>query len=157
MIGAPNDPVLGAWAVRKIPHLVGSLGDFAGFGIVDREGVLQGVALYHNYAPHYRSIEITFGLESPRYLSKSVIAGVFAYPFNQLQLQRCSAVTPRSSASARRFLEKFGFRREGLIRLGFGDFGDAVVYGLTRKDWRESPFNPERAPISCGAGSRSGR
>lgn len=137
-----HEDVFGRWAALKIPHLVlDQLGAFRTFGIVDSQGVIRGVALYHGYAPHYRGIEISFALESPRYLSKSVIAGIMAYPFQQLHCGRVTAATPRKSASARRFLEDFGFRREGVARFGFGNFGDAVIYGLTEKDWRESPFN----------------
>lgn len=143
MVG--HDALFGQWAAQQIPHAaIGSFGDFVALGIVDADNIIRGAALYHNYVPDYRSIEITFALESPRYLSKSVIAGIMAYPWKQLGLVRISAITPRSAASARRFLETFGFKREGLARHGFGDFGDAVLYGLTRKDWDRSRFNAGR-------------
>jgi RimJ/RimL family protein N-acetyltransferase len=143
-----RDLEVGLWAQSRIPHLfLDQLGPYVGFGIVDAAGVLRGAALFHGYAPLYRGIEISFALESPRYLSRAVILGILAYPFIQLNCVRVTAATPgsRSAASARRFLETFGFKREGLARLGFGDFGHAVIYGLTRKDWSASRFGPERA------------
>lgn len=140
-----HDGEVGLWAAARIPHMEDP-GPFVGFGIVDTAGALRGAALYHGYQPRYRSIEISFVLESPRFLSRAVIASIMAYPFDQLQVGRLTAVTParKSAASARQFLETFGFKREGLVRDGYGDFGHAVIYGLTRKDWRESRFNPRR-------------
>lgn len=130
------------WAQRKIPHLaLEHLGPFTSFGIVDNDNTLRGAAIYHGFAPFYRGIEISFALESPRFLNASLIAGILGYSMTQLGVLRVTAATPRKAASARRFLEKFGFKREGLARAGFGDFGDAVIYGLTRQDWKASPFN----------------
>lgn len=142
-----HEDVLGAWAEARIPHLfLDSLGPYCAFGIIDEAGHIRGVALYHGYAPRYRGIEISFVLESPRWLTRAVIAGILSYPFDQLNCVRVTAATPgkKSAASARRFLEKFGFKREGLARLGFGDFGDAVIYGLTTRDWAASRFGPRR-------------
>lgn len=140
-----HEAIFGPWVEQRIPHLfLDTLGPFVAIGIVDDSDLVRGAALFHSYAPRYRGIEMSFVLESPRYLSKSVIAGIMAYPFDQLGVLRVSAVTPRSSASARRFLETFGFKREGLARSGFGDFGDAVIYGLTPKDWSQSRFNARR-------------
>lgn len=133
---------IGKWAASKIPHMdLASLGAFTAFGIIDNTGQMRGAALYHGYSRFYRGIEISFALESPRFLTAPVIAGILSYPFTQLKVLRLTAATPRSAASARRFLETFGFKREGLARLGFGEFGDAVIYGLTGKDWDASPFN----------------
>lgn len=135
-----HDQQVAAWAAERIPHMPAPP-ECVAFGIVDGSDHIRGAALFHGYMPAYRSIDITFALESPRWLTLPVIAGIMAYPFLQLHCGRVTAATPRKSASARRFLEKFGFKREGLVRKGFGDFGDAVVYGLTERDWRESPFN----------------
>jgi hypothetical protein len=139
------DEQVAVWAAARIPHMGVPPEKCVGMGIVDGSGHLRGAALFHGYTPAYRSIDISFVLESPRWLTLPVTAGIMAYPFIQLHCGRVTAATPRKSASARRFLEKFGFKREGLVRRGFGDFGDAVVYGLTERDWSESRFHPGRA------------
>lgn len=144
---AGETEILGEWAQARIPHLfLDSLGAYAAFGIVDDTNVIRGVALYHGWSPRYRGIEISFVLDSPRWLTPSVIAGILSYPFTQLQCVRVTAATPnrKSTKPARRFLERFGFKREGLARKGFGEFGDAVIYGLTERDWRESRYFPGR-------------
>jgi RimJ/RimL family protein N-acetyltransferase len=139
-----HEEILGPWAAERIKHLfLDSLGPFRTFGIVDEDGYIRGVALYHGYAPRYASIEISFALDGPRWLTAPVIAGILSYPFEQLGCGRVTAVTrsKKPGAAAARFLSKFGFKREGLARRGFGEFGDALIFGLTRRDWQESPFN----------------
>lgn len=141
---AGESEIHGQWAESRISHLfLDSLGPYAAFGIVDTANVIRGVALYHGWAPRYRGIEISFVLDGPRWLTPSVIAGILSYPFTQLQCVRVTAATPnrKSTKPARRFLERFGFKREGLARKGFGEYGDAVIYGLTERDWRESRYN----------------
>lgn len=142
---------LGLWAEARIPHLfLDALGPYVAFGILDDANVIRGVALYHGWAPRYRTIEISFVLDAPSGLrtglTPSVIAGIMSYPFTQLNCVRVTAATPSRKATkpARRFLERFGFKREGLARKGFGEFGDAVIYGLTNRDWSESRFGPGR-------------
>jgi hypothetical protein len=140
-----EDERVGGWAEARIPHLfLDALGPFRGFGIADEAGELRGAALFHGWAPRFRTIEVSFALESPRWLSRRLIAGILAYPFDQLAVQRLGAATPagRGAAPAHRFLQAFGFRREGLARLGFGPHGHAVIWGLTARDWMRSPFHP---------------
>lgn len=131
------------WVGRRIAHV----GDGASFGLYSAIGVvaadgfnLLGGVVYHNYVPAYRSIEISTAADTARWLTRPVIASIMAYPFSQLQVERVTAVTPKRSASARRFLVKFGFKREGAHPKAYGDFGDAISYGLLRKDWDASPW-----------------
>jgi RimJ/RimL family protein N-acetyltransferase len=139
------EQIVGEWAQARIPHLdLEHLGPFVAMGIIDDTDTIRGAAIFHGYAPQYRGIEISFALDSSRGLSRSIIAGIMSYPFQQLNVVRVTAATPgnKTGARTRRFLEHFGFKREGLARLGFGQFGHAAIYGLTHKDWAHSPFNP---------------
>ena len=141
--GDPTGQFIAAWVAGRIPHVgnAESFGLYSSIGVLSADGThLLGGVVYHNYVPAYRSIEISTASETPRWLTKSVIAGIFAYPFTQLQVDRVQAVTPKSSASARTFLEKFGFKREGSHRKAYGDFGDAISYGLLRSDWEKCRF-----------------
>lgn len=141
-----EDAEVGAWAEARIPHLfLESLGPFRALGIGDEAGVLRGAVLFHGWAPRYRTIEVSFALESPRWLTRRLIAGILAYPFEQLAILRLGAATPagRAALPAHRFLQAFGFRREGLARAGFGPFGHAVIWSLTARDWARCRFNPK--------------
>jgi RimJ/RimL family protein N-acetyltransferase len=139
-----HEMIIGPWVAERVPHMALRAGDFAAFGVVDDAGVIRGGALFHTYQPSYRTIEITFALESARWLTRQIILGIMAYPFDQLHCGRVTAATPKTSASARRFLETFGFRREGSHPKAFGDFGDAISYGLLEEHWRSSRFGPGR-------------
>lgn len=136
-----QDAYVAAWAAQRIPHIgPNGFGPCAAIGVVSEAGEVVGGAVFHGYQPHYRAVEISFALSDPRCLNASLIAGIMAYPFDQLHVERVTAVTPRKAASARRFLEKFNFKREGNARRGFGT-DDAIIYGLLRSDWRASRFN----------------
>ena len=132
------DYAVAQWVSFNIPHSNG-FGPCTAIGIMDANEELAGGVVFNNYQPEYGGIEISFVARSPKCLTKNIICGIFAYPFDQLRVKRVTAVTPRKAASARRFLEKFGFKREGVLRRGFGN-DDAIIYGLLEKEWRRSRF-----------------
>lgn len=146
--GASQDAAgqyVGGFVAARIAHLrdPAAFGAYAACGVVSGAGALVGGVVFNNYLPAYGSIEASFAADRRDWLTRAVITAMLAYPFQQLGCQRLTAVTPRKAASARRFLEKFGFRREGLVRRGFGS-DDAVISGLLRAEWDQSPFNAGR-------------
>lgn len=100
-------------------------------------------AVYHAYRPEFRGIEISFAMRPGLYLSRSAISALLRYPFIELNCVRVTAVTPLKATSTRQFLEKLGFKREGVLRRAFGT-DDAVVYGMLAKEWARSAFNVDR-------------
>ena len=60
-----------------------------------------------------------------------------SYPFDQLACHRLTAITPKKARAARRFLDHFGFKREGVVRRAFGE-DDAIVSGLLKAEWERS-------------------
>lgn len=133
-----QDAVVGRWVSERIPHMAGAdFGPMVALGVLGRDDALIGGVVFHEYRPRCRSIEASFASASPRWLTKNLIGRIMAYPFDQLLCERVTAVTPRKAASARRFLDEFGFKREGLIRRGFGD-DDAVISGLLKSEWLRS-------------------
>ncbi|HLI66322.1 MAG TPA: GNAT family protein [Caulobacteraceae bacterium] len=128
-----------AWVAARIPQMEGA-GDFgacAAIGVAAEDGRALGGVVFHNYQPRFRNIEASFASESPRWLTRRLIGQIMAYPFDQLACQRLTAITPKKAAAARAFLDHFGFKREGVVRKGFGD-DDAIVSGLLRREWRAS-------------------
>lgn len=133
---------VGEFVAARIAHMsrAADFGDFAACGVLGTDGALIGGVVFNGYRPTYGSIEVSFAAERRNWLTRPVITAILRYPFDQLGVQRLTAVTPRKAASARRFLERFGFRREGLVRQGFGS-DDAVISGLLRSEWDRSRFN----------------
>ena len=134
-----RDAEVAAWVAARIPQMSGAdeFGPCAAIGVESEAGKPLGGVVFSNFLPRYRSIEASFASEHPRWLTRPLIRQIMAYPFGQLRCQRITAVTPRRARAARRFLDAFGFRREGMVRKGFGD-DDAVISGLLRREWDRS-------------------
>lgn len=127
------------WVAARIPHLGSgdAFGPCAALGVEDADGSLIGGVVFSGWRPSCRSIEASFASDTARWLTRRLITQIMAYPFGQLDCQRVTAITPRKAGPARRFLDAFGFKREGLVRKGFGD-DDAVISGLLRREWEMS-------------------
>lgn len=134
-----RDREVADWTKARIPH-AHEWGPFSAIGVADEsENLIAGV-VFNNYHPHYKSIEISTASSTRRWLTKSLITGISAYPFEQLGCQRVTAATPRNAHTARQFLETFGFQPEGIVRLGFGS-QDAHIFGLLATEWAAHRYN----------------
>jgi RimJ/RimL family protein N-acetyltransferase len=131
------------WVASRIPLMAGTLGfedKAVAFGVLSDAGQPLGGVVFTDWQPVYRAIQISFASASPRWLTPRLVTAILDYPFAQLACQRITSVTPSQAVSARRFLEKFGFSREGRIRRGFGT-DDAIISGLLAEDWAGHRFN----------------
>ena len=144
-----------AWVADQIPHMRGG----AGFGpavsaaVFGEDGArLLGAAVFHDYQPRLKSIQISAASSTRRWLSDAILLEIFSYPFHQLGCQRITAITAKRSAGARAFLEDFGFKREGVARHGMGD-DDAMLYGLLRREWLKSRWSKAACPALSEAGA----
>lgn len=100
---------------------------------VARKGEIVAVAVYHDYRPP--SIEVTFVTTTPRWASPSNIKAILHYPFCQLGCKRVTAITPETNVCARAFLERLGFKQEGVHPDVYdGNNEDGISYGLLRRD-----------------------
>ena len=141
-----HDQFFSAWVAARIPQMVGGpgFGPCTAIGVAHGDIVL-GACVYHGFAPQWRNIEMSFASVDRRWLigppgeRKSIIQGLMAYPFGQLKVARVTTYTPKRNREARRFLDRFGFKREGLIRRGFGA-DDMVVSGLLDSEWAASKW-----------------
>lgn len=141
------DAVVAQWVAERIPQMESGedFGPCVAIGVVAEDSTPLGGVVFNNWQPKFRSIEVSFAASSARWLTRPLISEILTYPFAGLDCRRITAVTPRKAASARRFLEVFGFKREGLVREGFGD-DDAVVSGLLWREWRCHRYNVARDP-----------
>lgn len=110
----------------------------ADFGPAYAIGVLRGwelvaAAVFHQY--RHPNIEISFVTSTRHWATPQVIQGIFRYPFVTLGCKRLTAITEATNRPARAFLCRLGFREEGHHPDVFLN-GDAVSYGLLRKDAR---------------------
>jgi RimJ/RimL family protein N-acetyltransferase len=143
---------IACWVAERIPHMSGA-DDFApcsAIGVVSEEGRALGGVVFSNWQSRFRNIEVSFASETPRWLTRNLIRQILAYPFDQLACQRLTAVTPKKARAARAFLDHFGFKREGVVRRGFGN-DDAIISGLLRREWMRSRWatHPPQQSAEC--------
>lgn len=127
-----NDAAVAEWVANRIPHMETGFADYAALGIYACDELIAGV-VYHECRGN--DIQMSTASDDVRWLSRSVLAAVFAYPFEQLQCDRVTAFTPKMAATTRRFLLGLGFAEEGNIRRGFRN-DDCIVYGMLREECR---------------------
>jgi len=150
LVGRDQD--VGAWVAEQLPQFDGpdDFGPFTAIGVIDSEGYIAAGVVFHNYLPRYRNVEITMASVTPRWVSRSVLSGIMAYPFQQLGCVMVRTTTPRKNRAALTFNKKMGFHIDAVIRRGFGS-QDAVIGTLLAKEWRQSKFNLQREVMSEAA------
>jgi RimJ/RimL family protein N-acetyltransferase len=148
-----HDADVAHWVAERIPHAAVRIpyydrgqvfGPAAAIGVMDDLGEMLAGVVFHNYDPFVKSIEVSCASTGARWGNRETFRSILRYPFEQLNVARLSAATPKRSTSPRRFLEGLGFKREGSLRKAFGD-DDAILYGLLAEDWAAGRFNRLRA------------
>lgn len=146
-----HDREVAHFVALNIPHLRERIpyfppgevfGPGAAIGVLNDGGELIAGVVYHNHDPFIRNIEVSCAAVTPTWGNREIFRALLRYPFDQVKVQRVTALTPRRQSGAtspRRFLEGLGFVREGSIRRGFGT-DNAIIYGLLAEEWREGRF-----------------
>ncbi len=120
-----------------IPWVASQL-DVSDFGPATAIGVVRGNSLvagvvFNNF--RWPNIEMSIASTTPLWCTKEALAGLFAYPFVQLNCRRATATTKATNQPARAFLCRLGFEIEGFHPDLFSD-GDAISFGLLRRNCR---------------------
>jgi RimJ/RimL family protein N-acetyltransferase len=156
-----HDAEVAFWTGLRIPHVRQRMereptpqpfGACVAFGVANGQGELIAGVVYHNYYPDYRGIEVSCASTTPMWADPAAIGTILRYPFTTAGCVRVTALTPRrqtGATSPRRFLEGLGFKREGSVRLGFGD-DNAILYGLLESEWRAGRFGPDGGALTDG-------
>lgn len=121
---------LAAWAADRLGTPNHDFGPHVSIGVVHRDQIVAA-AIYNEY--RHPNIQVTFVTASPRWASPGTVKTILRYPFLQLGCSRITAITNATNQPARAFLCRLGFREEGIHPDALPD-GDAVTYGLLRKD-----------------------
>lgn len=125
-----DDALVSGWVAERISHVESFEGAVA-IGVMDDHGSPLGAVVYHEFRGN--DIQMSCAGENAAWLSRRVLRAIFSYPFVQLKCRRVTAMTPARNAHTRDFLERVGFRQEGVMRQGFID-DDCVVYGMLRDE-----------------------
>lgn len=108
-----------------------------------KDGKIIGGVVFHNYrAP---SIELSIATIDPSWATRKTLKHIFTYPFIELGVKRCTAITDVRNQSVRTFLERMGWVHEASLKDALHD-GDAAVYRMLKSEcrWLERNKNGQR-------------
>lgn len=124
-----NDSQVAAWVSH---HLGVDFGLCAALGMAENDKLIAGVVFnnYQQYKGASVSIEVTIHSLDKRWATRHSLRHIFAYPFSHLKVRRLQATVSRKKKKTRRFLERLGFRLDGIAREAWHEGGDAAVYSM---------------------------
>lgn len=152
MILYGHNRAVARWAGERLG--IEDWGPCTAIGVM-RHGEMAAAAVFNNY--RWPNIEISFVTVTPRWATPGAVQAIFRYPFVQLGCKRLTSVTEATNQRARAFLCRLGFREEGTHPDALPT-GDAITYGLLRKDaarWLAEDYDTGQS-FSAGS-SRSSR
>lgn len=118
--------------------LYGDLDSFSendiAIGVVKNGELIAGV-VYNNYVKSV-SIEMSIYSVDKVWATRHNLRALFNYPFTQLGLRRVTALCSANERDVMKFLERLGFKQEGIHREAHFNGGDSVSYGLLRNECR---------------------
>lgn len=113
----------------RIPHMQHkSFGPCTALGVI-RNGYLIGGVVYHGYLGH--DVQVSIAFDRIAFLPWRAL---FAYPFNDLNCARVTAIVGRRNKKSRNLVEKLGFKLEGVHAKGIDGFEDAFSFGLLKEN-----------------------
>ncbi len=135
MLVIGHDEAVTRWVGARLR--IEDFGPSRAIGVMRGSEMMAG-AVFHNWQPRHRSIEISFASATPRWATRDAIRGIMAYAFVQLGCNRLTAISEAGNRSARAFMLRLGFTIEGFHPEALAT-GDAISFGMLRRDckWLE--------------------
>jgi hypothetical protein len=128
-----GDPRMADWIAARIPGVNPEFlrRNTASCGVIVNTELVAGMAWS---GVERGNVEITFAADSPKWATRETIARLMWGMFVKLDCHRVTTRIAASNKRALRFNEGIGFKREGLIREGWGPGEDCVLLGLLRSE-----------------------
>ena len=125
------DDMVAAWMAAQVDadHIIPP---YTAFAALSADGQIAGAVLFN--ALQEASVEVS--LVAPRRVSRSLLRAASRYAFETLGCHRVTARTRASNLPVRRFIEKAGFRQEGVLRSYYRDGDDAILFGMLKTECR---------------------
>ena len=126
---------IAAWVCRSLQMSVDEIVPVLTLGFYDG-GRLIGGLVYHNYRPGC-DIWWTIYTADRRWCNRRILRLIFALAFAALGCRRINLLVSRGNIRCLNFVEKLGFKREGLLRAYRPDGGDCFILGMLKSEWRK--------------------
>ena len=103
-----------------------------------KDGELKGAAVFNNYHVLHKGswCEVSVAIDDVECVSRRTLRQIFEYPFEQLCVSRLQAVTAVTNQRCRSFIERLGFKLEGVGRRAHDGEQDAAVYSMLPAECR---------------------
>jgi RimJ/RimL family protein N-acetyltransferase len=125
------DAEIGQWIGERLGSYLGA---GAALGFAENGKLLAGIH-YTLLGRPWASCEMTIYAGSSRWATRRSLQAAFSYPFLQAGSKRCGATIAIQNRHAREFVERLGFRQEGIGREAWLS-GDVAIYGMLRAECR---------------------
>ncbi len=108
------------------------------------DGKVLGTCGFHNHKPEHFRAEMGYELGKEHWgqgIIDEAITAILGYGFNQMNYNRIEAFVNYGNARSTRFLERMGFKLDGMLReyeFNRGKFDDQYCYSLLKTDWRKN-------------------
>lgn len=144
-LGLPDEEALQKEKDKYIKGLATYNRTFVIFQLIDKAtGKIMGECGYHTWVPQHSRAEIFYKLtddvdKKKGFMTEALVA-VIGYGFNQMGLHRIEALTALYNNASLRLIEKFGFKKEGVLREHYnvdGKMEDSVMFSLLKHEYQQ--------------------
>ena len=99
---------------------------------------VAGAVVFNNYHVLHKGswCEVSVAIDDAECVSRRTLRQIFEYPFKQLGVSRLQAVTSVTNQRCRSFIERLGFKLEGLARKAHDGETDQAVYSMLPAECR---------------------
>lgn len=111
-------------------------------GVVQRNEVRGAIGFVNWRQPDF-DIQIHAAFE-PGCPSRDVVCQAMRYAFEQLGCKRITSIAVGNNEKALRFIEFYGFTREGALKKAHRGEQDLVLFRLTPRMWKRKGFDKGR-------------
>lgn len=126
------DGHIARWICNGLCEPANWLGDNLTYGFSDGSKMLGGL-IFHNYTPHH-SVWWTIYAPDKRWCQKRILKQMFQTAFTGLECQRINLLVSASNVVSLKFVQRLGFKTEGLLRK-FRDNGeDCYFLGMLKEE-----------------------
>lgn len=135
------DVAVANWLASRLP-IGGAIDPYKSVAVLDDEGQIIG-AIVMNRCNGWDA-ELSIYAPGLRW-SRHLLRDLFSFCFSHLGLSRLTVHVMKKNKIGRRFVERLGWRLEGVKRAAFPGSIDACIYGLLRDECRFLPASDKVA------------
>lgn len=147
-----HDEYVSQWVAAKLQIRPFQRGLCRAIGITENNELIAGVVYNNQLLDNHGKpllIEMTIASVDRAWCTRHNLNHLFAYPFIHLGVKRVQATCGRKAKRVRRFLERLGFKLEGIMREASPSGGDMAHYSMLKPEcmWI---VNVEKPPQPAG-------